>query len=101
MAPHGQQGWGMLPRPRSHLPVGGESFPVYIPTGEETFTSPSPNGGSPRRIEDRVPVAISRSNPMHVKSLLAVFWTSMFQMLIPVNIAFLAGSIRLLETNFD
>jgi hypothetical protein len=46
--PRGEQGWGMLSHPRPHLPVGGEFSPVYIPVGEETPPSPSPNRGIPR-----------------------------------------------------
>jgi hypothetical protein len=46
--PRGERGWGMLPHPRPRLPVGGELFPIYIPVGEETFPSPSPNRGIPR-----------------------------------------------------
>jgi hypothetical protein len=37
----------MLPHPRPRLPVGGELFPIYIPVGEETSSSPSPNRGIP------------------------------------------------------
>ena len=29
--------------PRPRLPVGGDYFPIYIPVGEETSPSPSPN----------------------------------------------------------
>jgi hypothetical protein len=46
--PRGERGWGMLPHPRPRLPVGGELFPIYIPMGEETSPSPSPNRGIPR-----------------------------------------------------
>jgi hypothetical protein len=46
--PRGERGWGMLPHPRPRLPVGGEFLPVYIPVGEETSPSPSPNRGIPR-----------------------------------------------------
>jgi hypothetical protein len=46
--PRGERGWGMLLHPRPHLPVGGEFSPVYIPVGEETSPSPSPNRGIPR-----------------------------------------------------
>ena len=46
--PRGERGWGMLPHPRPRLPVGGELFPIYIPVGEETSPSPSPNRGIPR-----------------------------------------------------
>jgi hypothetical protein len=45
--PRGERGWGMLPHPRLRLPVGGELFPIYIPVGEETSPSPSPNRGIP------------------------------------------------------
>jgi hypothetical protein len=46
--PRGERGWGMLSHPHPHLPVGGEFSPVYIPVGEETPPSPSPNRGIPR-----------------------------------------------------
>jgi hypothetical protein len=46
--PRGERGWGMLPHPRPRLPVGGEFSPIYIPVGEETPPSPSPNRGIPR-----------------------------------------------------
>jgi hypothetical protein len=45
--PREERGWGMLLHPRPRLPVGGEIFPVYIPVGEETSSSPSPNRGIP------------------------------------------------------
>jgi hypothetical protein len=38
----------MLLHPRPRLPVGGEFSPVYIPVGEETSPSLSPNRGIPR-----------------------------------------------------
>jgi hypothetical protein len=43
--PRGERGWGMLLHPRPRLRVEGEFPPVYIPVGEETFPSPSPNRG--------------------------------------------------------
>jgi hypothetical protein len=45
--PRGERGWGMLPHPHPRLPVGEEFSPVYIPVGEETSPSPSPNRGIP------------------------------------------------------
>lgn len=39
----------MLSYPRPRLPVEGEFFIVYIPIGEETFLSLSPNRGIPRK----------------------------------------------------
>jgi hypothetical protein len=58
--PRGERGWGMLLHPYPRLPVGGEFSPVYIPVGEVTSPSPSPNRGIPRGgIGDRVPIAIS------------------------------------------
>jgi hypothetical protein len=46
--PRGERGWGMFSHPHPRLPVGGEFSPVYIPVGEETPPSPSPNRGIPR-----------------------------------------------------
>jgi hypothetical protein len=43
----------MLPHPRSHLPVGGDYFPIYILVVEETFPSPSPNRQIPHE-ESRI-----------------------------------------------
>jgi hypothetical protein len=48
MYPHRERGCGMLPHPHPHLTVRGEFFSVYIPMGEETSSSPSPNRGIPR-----------------------------------------------------
>jgi hypothetical protein len=63
--PRGERVWGMLPHPRPRLPVGGELFPIYIPVGEETSPSLSPNRGIPRGesgIGSPLPSLVTRSS---------------------------------------
>jgi hypothetical protein len=69
--PHGERGWGMLPHPRPRLPAGGELFPIYIPVGEETSPSPSPNRGIPRGesgIGSPLPSLLVLENPVIIAS---------------------------------